>query len=280
MDWNEIEIDMKLIAPSRPRFWLYLAGPAIVGAIYGSDTIVEWIELKIILLILYFLIPANFLLYGINDIYDAKIDKLNPKKKIKENQYEGDFILPVAIVLSFIIGLILMSVLPQKIIPWMSGFLFLSLAYSAPPFRFKTKPGIDSISNILYIFPGIITYIAVSGESPPIAAIVGGGLWAMAMHTFSAIPDISPDRKGGIETLATVLGEKKTTIYCGFCWVFSSILFAFLDIRLGMIMLVYPVILGVLIVQKIEIKVAYWWYPWINAIMGCAMVLGGLWKIV
>ena len=47
-----MKINMELIASSRPRFWLYLAGPAIIGAIYGSDTVVEWVELKIILLIL------------------------------------------------------------------------------------------------------------------------------------------------------------------------------------------------------------------------------------
>ena len=61
-----VENYIKLIATSRPRFWLYLAGPALVGAAYGIDAIYELMRIEVALILLYFLIPANFLVYGIN----------------------------------------------------------------------------------------------------------------------------------------------------------------------------------------------------------------------
>ena len=120
------------------------------------------------------MVPANFLVYGINDIFDSKIDQKNPKKNAKETQYRGGIGVPILVISSVILGVILMSMLTMNSIPWMIGYLFLSCAYSAPPFRFKTKPVFDSCSNILYIFPGVITYIVVSGSSPPWLAIIGG----------------------------------------------------------------------------------------------------------
>ena len=270
---------MELIATSRPRFWLYLAGPALVGAAYGIDTIAGLMRIEVVLIILYFLVPANFLVYGINDIFDSKIDQKNPKKKSKETQYRGGIGLPILVISSVILGVILMSMLTMNSIPWMIGFLFLSWAYSAPPFRFKTKPILDSCSNILYIFPGVITYIVVSGSNPPWLAIIGGCFWAMAMHTFSAIPDIVPDRESKIETLATSLGQMGSIVYCGSCWLIASVLFAMVDIRLGMLLSIYLVVLGGIVLRKTEIGVAYWWYPRINAIVGFLLVIGGLLRI-
>ena len=271
---------IKLVEASRPRFWLYLAGPALVGATYGAEHVQELVRLDVALIILYFLIPANFLVYGINDIFDSKIDQKNPKKKTKEIRYKGGRKLPTLVIISAILGIALGGILTVNAIPWMIGFLFLSWAYSAPPFRFKTKPFLDSCSNILYIFPGIVGYIVVSGSITPMLAIGGGSLWAMAMHTFSAIPDIGPDKKSGIKTLATSLGQSKTLAYCGSCWFASSILFALVDVRLGIFLSSYLAILGIIVLRKIEVEVAYWWYPKINTIIGFVLVIGGIWRIV
>ncbi|MEF8937724.1 MAG: lycopene elongase, partial [Halovenus sp.] len=65
---------------SRPRFWFYLAGPVIVGVVYGASSQADLFTPLTVELFLYFLIPANIFLYGINDIFDADIDQLNPKK--------------------------------------------------------------------------------------------------------------------------------------------------------------------------------------------------------
>jgi len=51
------------------------------------------------------------------------------------------------------------------------------------------------------------------------------------------------------------------------------------DIRLGILLSIYLVVLGVIMLRKIEIGVAYWWYPRINAIVGFLLVIGGLLRI-
>jgi lycopene elongase/hydratase (dihydrobisanhydrobacterioruberin-forming) len=46
----------------------------------------------------------------------------------------------------------------------------------------------------------------------------------MAMHAYSAIPDIQPDTEAGLTTTAVYLGKQGTLIYCGLLWVAAAIL--------------------------------------------------------
>ena len=87
----------RVIRISRPRFWIYELGPymiGVLGAILTHQEIMQnpaidgltvgqlFMKHAVIIGIfaLYFLIPANIRIYGINDIYDYETDKLNPKK--------------------------------------------------------------------------------------------------------------------------------------------------------------------------------------------------------
>ncbi|WP_020222714.1 prenyltransferase, partial [Halarchaeum acidiphilum] len=192
---------------SRPRFWLYLAGPALVGVAYAADGVGDLLSLPVLALVAYFLVPANVYLYGVNDVYDAKADAENPKKSEREVRYRGERGVVALVALSGLLGLALAAWLPGAA-PWILGFLVLGWAYSAPP-RLKTKPPLDSLSNGLYVLPGVAAYAAVAGSLPPLLAVLGGWVWTMAMHTFSAIPDVEPDRRAGLRTTATVLGARR-----------------------------------------------------------------------
>jgi 4-hydroxybenzoate polyprenyltransferase len=258
---------------------VYLAGPVIVGVSFGANSPAELVSLPVIGLFLYFLVPANVYLYGVNDIFDAEIDRLNPKKGDRELQYQGDRILVMAVLVSGLLGLSLLTIVPKVASYWLLGFLLLGGAYSAPPLRLKTRPPFDSLSNGLYILPGAAAYATLSGGQPPALAIGGAWLWAMAMHTFSAIPDIEPDREGGIETLATKLGEHWSLWYCGACWLGAAGAFGLLDFRAGLVLGVYPVLVGWYLVRDIAIERAYWWYPAINTLVGASITLGGLWGV-
>jgi 4-hydroxybenzoate polyprenyltransferase len=102
----------------------------------------------------------------------------------------------------------------------------------------------------------------------------------MAMHTFSAIPDIEPDRRAGIRTLATVLGRRTTLAYCGAVWLSAAVVFALLDPRAGALLVCYPVLVAVWVGTGIPIDRAYWYYPAINTLVGMVLTLGGLWGLV
>ena len=268
-----------LLVLSRPRFWLYLAGPVAVGVTYGIADVDGLFTPVTVGLAAYFLVPANVFLYGVNDAFDADIDELNPKKEDREARWRGDRVVAFAVVASAALGLVAFAATPRVAWPYLAGFLLLGAAYSAPPVRFKTKPVLDSVSNGLYVLPGAAAYAAVTGTNPPLAALVGAWFWAMGMHTFSAIPDIEPDRAAGIRTTATLLGEKRTYAYCIVCWVAAAVAFAAVDLRLGVLLGVYPVFAAWVARSSVAVDRAYWWFPALNTAVGTLLAMGGLWRV-
>lgn len=271
MIWSDIKYIFKL---SRPRFWLYLAGPVLVGMVYASNSPGELLTVKNLLLFLYFLIPANIMLYGVNDYFDRDIDEENPKKDDKEARYDSKMFTDGVVLISSLAGMGLFFIPEARI--WSATFLFLSVFYSAPPLRFKIRPFLDSLSNGLYAVPFVIGFMAVSGNLPPIPVITGAWLWTMAMHTFSAIPDIKPDREAGIQTTATYLGENRAFIYCTLIWVATSAALGTISVALGGLFLIYPVLSTLIHITDIDVSRAYWYYPYINAVIGMVITLYGL----
>jgi 4-hydroxybenzoate polyprenyltransferase len=269
----------RLLARSRPHFWLYLVGPVAIGAAYGASAQTELLSPLILGLFAYFLIPANAYLYGINDVFDAQIDRNNPKKDEREIRYRGWDPTPWAVLFTAIGGLAVAVAMPPVATPYVIGFLLLGAIYSAPPFRLKTRPPLDSLSNGLYVLPGAAAYATLSGLHPPPLVMIGAWLWTMAMHTFSAVPDIAPDQREGVKTTATVLGTRGALIYCGVCWLLASAIFGVVDWRGGALLFVYPLLVVAWVLSDIPIERAYWWYPAINAVFGAALTIGGLWRL-
>jgi 4-hydroxybenzoate polyprenyltransferase len=270
----------RLLKRSRPRFWMYLAGPVLVGVAYGADSVAELLGAPAVALFAYFLLPANVYLYGVNDLFDADVDAENPKKRGREIQWDGDTLV-LAAVFACGAGLLPLAwLVPPAAWPWLGGYVVLATAYSAPPLRLKTRPPLDSMSNGLYVLPGAAAYAALAGTAPPALAVLGGWVWAMAMHTFSAVPDIEPDRRAGIRTTATVLGERATLAYCALAWLVAAALFAVLDVRAGALLAVYPLLVAGIDAGDVDVDRAYWWYPAVNTLVGMVLTLGGLWGVV
>ncbi|GAB7009245.1 prenyltransferase [Halorubrum trueperi] len=268
-----------LLVLSRPRFWLYLAGPVAVGVAYGIGDASELFTPVTVALAAYFLVPANVFLYGVNDAFDADVDELNPKKEGREARWRGSRLVALAVLASAALGIGTIAIAPRVAWPYLAGFLLLGAGYSSPPVRFKTTPFLDSISNGLYILPGAAAYAAVAGIHPPLAALAGAWLWTMGMHTFSAIPDIEPDRAAGIRTTATLLGEDRTYAYCLACWVAAAAAFAAVDPRLGALLGVYPVFVAWVATSSVAVDRAYWWFPALNTAVGALLAMGGLWLV-
>ncbi|MFP4632947.1 MAG: prenyltransferase [Halobacteriales archaeon] len=265
---------------SRPMFWLYLAGPVLVGAAFGASTVWELFSPLSVGLFLYFLLPGNVMLYGVNDVFDSDVDEYNPKKDSKEVRYDGDRVVLAVIVASTLLGLVFLPFLPREGQLWLLVFYFLAVQYSAPPLRFKTKPLLDSLSNGLYVVPGVVAYVALAGEQPPMLAIAGGWLWTMAMHTFSAIPDVEADRDAGIRTTATVLGRGRTLVYCLVVWTASAVVLGVLSPPWGVLMALYPALVVVYLLRDVDVTAAYWYYPFVNSFVGMLITMAGLWRLV
>jgi 4-hydroxybenzoate polyprenyltransferase len=267
---------------SRPRFWPYLAGPVVVGVVYAAPSPDEFFQPLAVALFLWFLLPANVFLYGVNDIFDVDLDRQNPKKGDggREVQYSGDALVVMAVFLAGGSGILFAPFLPPSGLYALGGFYLLGAEYSAPPLRFKTTPLLDSLSNGLYVLPGVVGYAAVAGTAPPLLAVAGGWLWTMGMHTFSAIPDIEPDRAAGIQTTATVLGARLTLGYCGATWVGAAVLMGLLHPLLGAAFAVYPALTVAFALSEVSMNRAYWWFPVLNTLAGMLLTLGGIWVVL
>jgi 4-hydroxybenzoate polyprenyltransferase len=215
-----------LLKVSRPRFWFYIFGPYIVGLAAAAGSKSDLLTWRAALFAIYFLFPANLLIYGINDIFDHETDKLNQKKTGYEALVGPDRRRSLALWilvtnLPFIAGAVIL--LPRTLVSLL-GFLFFSIFYSSPPIRAKAIPFLDSCFNILYVFPGIFAYQMLADTMPPVRLMVAAGLWTAAMHAYSAIPDIDADRRAGVSTIATVCGPYGTLAICSLLYLAAAVI--------------------------------------------------------
>jgi len=269
---------------SRVRFWFYLAGPFTVGYVWGAERFMDLWNPEFFAFLLYFMLPANILLYGVNDYWDYETDRLNPKKGEKEHLIRDEEkgrllrILGVAVAVSALLMILQRDPVERVIL---ASFLFLSYFYSAEPLRFKARPILDFSSNILYLIPGILAFHQAAGHFPSPGVIVAAFLHSSAMHVFSAIPDIRWDTRVGIRTTAVLMGERASTTLCFIFWA----LFSGMAIVIGgfslisFISLIYPLMIVYLWTRRMEPGSTYWAYPYINTGLGGLLFFLGVFRI-
>lgn len=259
---------------SRPRFWIYTLGTYMLGVIAAGDPRLLNLETLILLCVffIFFTFPANLLIYGVNDIYDYETDKYNPKK----NGYEELVTPEKQIKLWRIISFTLLPFLPIFYFLKFNTslalliFIFAGIYYSAKPIRAKTRPPLDIFfSSIIYISPAVIGFFATGNQNISWVGITGGLLWASAMQTYSAVPDIEADKKGSVQTLATKLGQNLALWFCFFAYMGAAIIgYLYLGIIPVFLGLVYLGMVIYAIRQPKKSFLVYKKFPLINAIFG------------
>jgi 4-hydroxybenzoate polyprenyltransferase len=262
-----------LLKVSRYRFWFYTFGPYIIGVVAAAERQDRIIDVRTVIFGLYFLFPANLLIYGINDIFDYETDVLNSKKQgyeplVSKNKHRS---LWLAIALTNTPFILLSLFLGMTAIP-LFGFLLFAIFYSADPIRAKAVPFLDSAFNILYVFPGIFGYMLHSGELPPAILIAAAACWTAAMHAYSAVPDIEADTNAGLNTIATFLGRKFTLLLCAFLYALSAAMafnwLGYLAILLG---IVYVALMFFSLLASKRLFQIYELFPIVNIAAGAAI---------
>jgi 4-hydroxybenzoate polyprenyltransferase len=255
---------MSVFKISRPRFYSYLFGPFLIGGAAAFAYPLEITSLNFLLFLLYFTIPANIFLYGVNDIFDTETDANNPKKHSHEHLLQLRERKPLVLTVTSIAILSLVALLFVNTIAaaMLSIFLFLSFSYSAPPLRFKARPFLDAYSNVLYAFPGFFAYALLGGQLPTLPVILMGLTWSAGMHAFSAIPDMTVDKKAGIATTAVFLGKQKTLLFILANWLVFSLLCLYYFGVLGSLgWIPFGIALYILLAHK-KTEDFYWYFPY------------------
>lgn len=217
----------KLFWVSRPVSWVNTAFPfaATYLVLTGS------VDALFIIGTLFFLIPYNLMMYGVNDVFDYESDILNPRKGGVEGMREQRVFHPTIIKavyitsIPFVAYLLITGSLVANVV--LLVLLFFVLAYSLAKLRFKERPVLDSITSSIHFVGPMIYALAVAGFVPQsIPYVTSFFLWGMASHAMGAVQDIIPDRKGGLASIATVFGAAGTMRFAAVLYIAASVLLA------------------------------------------------------
>ncbi len=220
----------RMLQISRPRFWIYVAGTYALGcllAFISNGFPLSRLEPHIFGYFLYFLLPANLLIYGVNDIFDYETDRLNAKKVEYEALVSpGEHrVLLEWIALLTAPFLIVLTGAPVNAVLAFFAFLLFAVFYSAEPVRAKTTPFVDClVSSSIYLSSGVFGFYLAGGTAADPVVLVAGLAWASAMHAYSAVPDIEADLRSGTPTVATYLGRQRTLLFCAALYGLSAAL--------------------------------------------------------
>lgn len=217
----------QLVAASRPLSWVNTAYP--FGAAYlmaGGG-----VDARFVVGTLFFLVPYNLAMYGINDVFDHESDLRNPRK----GGVEGALLDAGALRATLWAA----SVLPVPFVAWLlvhgsvaAGLvlafsLFAVVAYSAPGLRFKERPVLDSMTSAThFVSPALYGLVLVGAPIGRTAWLVLAAFfaWGMASQAFGAVQDVVADRAGGIASVATVLGAARTVRLALGLWLVAGVL--------------------------------------------------------
>lgn len=181
---------------------------------------------------LFFLIPYNLLMYGINDVFDFESDMRNPRK----GGIEGSVLNPrwhkPTLWVSFLLPIPFLAYLVSQGNPasvaMLALFVFTVIAYSAKGMRFKEIPLVDSITSASHFVGPMLVGLAYAGfdlrSGTSLKLTTAFALWGMASHAFGAVQDIRADREAKISSIATAFGAKGTVWFALMAYLLAGLI--------------------------------------------------------
>lgn len=218
-----------LVIASRPLSWINTAYPFV--AVYLSTT--GRIDFSLVVGTLFFLVPYNLAMYGVNDVFDYESDLANPRKggaegaKLPPSMHRTTLVAATLLAAPFVIALVVLGADRPSSWAVLAVSLFSVLAYSVRGLRFKEIPVLDSITSSTHFVTPALYALALAGTTitPAIViTMVAFFCWGMASHAFGAVQDIVPDHEAGIGSIATVLGAGRTVKFAVGMWTAAGIL--------------------------------------------------------
>ncbi|WP_336652472.1 MULTISPECIES: prenyltransferase [unclassified Leucobacter] len=212
---------------SRPVSWVNTAFP-FAAAMLLTTREIDWL---LVVGTLYYLVPYNLAMYGINDVFDYASDVQNPRK----GGIEGALLPPefhrpllwlaLASNVPFLIVLLAAGTPASALAIAVSTFAL--VAYSAPRLRFKERPVLDSLTSSAHFVTPAVVGLALAGarvDAGLVLTLAAFFIWGVAAHAFGAVQDIVPDREAGIGSIATAFGAARTVRLALVMWLVAGLL--------------------------------------------------------
>ncbi|AMB60581.1 prenyltransferase [Microterricola viridarii] len=216
----------QLLLASRPLSWINTAFPFAAAYLLSTGRV----DAALIIGTVFFLVPYNLAMYGVNDVFDYASDVANPRKGgvhgalLAPRLHRATLVTAVALCLPFVVALVVLGPPASWLVLAVS--LFAVAAYSVPGLRFKEIPVLDSLtSSTHFVSPAVYGIVLAGAPFGPVAIIVllAFFLWGVASHAFGAVQDVRPDREAGIGSIATALGAAATVRLALACWALAGL---------------------------------------------------------
>jgi len=275
---------LSIVSSSRPISWVNTAFPFGVSYLL----ITREFDANFWLGTIFFLIPYNLLMYGINDVFDYQSDLANPRK----GGVEGALLEPklhratissgVLLSLPFVGYLLWSGDVWSDLI--LAATIFTVIAYSLRGLRFKEVPFLDSATSASHFAGPLAFGLSLSGTNPfsgnALLIVASLFLWSMASHAFGAVQDVKADREGGIGSIATSIGARWTVRLAFVLYAMSASLLIVAGQPMAIAAIALIPYLGILIpywnLSDDECEKANWgWksFLWLNIFAGAVVSL-------
>jgi len=215
-----------LFVSSRPLSWVNTAFPFAAAYVLTAG-----VDITLVIGAIYFLIPYNLAMYGINDVFDYESDLRNPRKGGVEGAVLDRSMHRPTLVAVAVTNVPFLAYLLAVGSPWswfaLAVSIFAVIAYSAKGLRFKEKPFLDSLTSSTHFVSPAVYAVVLTGAAftPQLLALLGAFfLWGIASHAFGAVQDVIADREAHISSIATVIGARATTRFAVVTYVAAGIL--------------------------------------------------------
>lgn len=216
-----------LLLSSRPLSWVNTAFPFAAAYLLTTGRV----DVAFVVGTLYFLIPYNLAMYGINDVFDYESDLRNPRKGgaegavLDRSLHRPTIIAAIATNVPFLAYLVAVG----SPLSWLvlAVSVFAVVAYSAKGLRFKERPFLDSITSATHFVSPAVYGLVLAGAvfTPQLWGVLGAFfLWGMASHAFGAVQDVVADREADIASIATVFGARATVRFAVVAYLLGGIL--------------------------------------------------------
>lgn len=217
----------QLFVSSRPLSWVNTAFPFAAAFLMTTRTV----DATFIIGTVFFLIPYNLAMYGINDVFDYESDMRNPRKggvegAVLDPRMHGVTLWAVLVTnVPFLVYLVAVG----NPLSWLvlAISMFAVVAYSMKGLRFKEIPFLDSLTSSTHFVSPAVYGLVLAGAvfTPALWAILGAYfLWGIASHAFGAVQDIKADREGGLSSIATVIGAAWTSRFAFVAYALAGVL--------------------------------------------------------
>jgi len=216
----------QLVLASRPLSWINTAFPFAAAYLLTA----RQLDATFVIGTIFFLIPYNLAMYGINDVFDYESDLRNPRKggvegaMLDRGMHRPILIAAAVTTVPFLVYLVVVG----SPLSWLvlAVSMFAVLAYSVKGLRFKEVPFLDSLTSSTHFVSPALYGLVLAGATftPQLWAVLAAFfLWGIGSHAFGAVQDVVPDRQGGIASIATALGARWTTRVAVIAWALAAI---------------------------------------------------------